>query len=318
MSILRFEKVSKALPFGFWLRKKQVLREVTLSVEKGEVYGFLGPNGAGKTTSMKCLLGLLFPDSGRVEMFGEEGPTLRARQRLGYLPEQPYFYPHLTGRELLHYFGRVFNIGGSEVRRRTDDLLEKVGLADDGDKLTRQYSKGMLQRLGVAQALINEPDLVVLDEPMTGLDPIGRREMKDIILGVAERGATVFLSSHILADAEALCDRVALLVDGRVLKEDTVAHLVEEHVEYFEAACDLPAGATLASFEARSFQDGRHFYRLGSVEQVDRWVDEVRSTGGRVYRLNPHRVTLEEYFVEAVSGRAAGSRPSATAGGKRS
>jgi ABC-2 type transport system ATP-binding protein len=302
MSILRLEKVAKSLPFGFWLRQKQILHEVSFSVQEGEVYGFLGPNGAGKTTTMKCLLGLLHPDSGEVEIFGERGPTLAARQRLGYLPEQPYFYPHLSGRELLAYFGRLFGIKGRELRVRCDELLERVGLAKDADKLTRQYSKGMLQRLGLAQALVNDPDLVLFDEPMTGLDPIGRREVKDLILDVRGRGATVFFSSHILSDAEALCDRVGVLMGGRVMRESSLAGLLEEQVQYWEAASEGVAPDSVTGFDPHSSQGDHHYYRLASEVEVDRWVDAVRTAGGRVYRIAPQRTTLEDYFVAVVKG----------------
>ena len=300
MAILKFDQVEKSLPFGFWLRKKEILKGVSLAVDQGEIYGFLGPNGAGKTTSMKCLLGLLFPDAGSVELFGDPGPTLAARQRLGYLPEQPYFYPHLRGRELLEYFGRLFGIRGPALRKKCEQLLEMVGLGDDGEKLTRQYSKGMLQRLGLAQALVNDPDLVILDEPMTGLDPIGRREIKDLIMGVKKRGATVFFSSHILSDAEALCDRVGLLVDGRIRLEDTVDNLLEEQIEYWQAACEGIEASALAGYEPRTSQGDRHFFRFHDAEEVDRWVEAVRAAGGKVYRVTPQRVTLEDYFFATV------------------
>jgi ABC-2 type transport system ATP-binding protein len=300
MPILRFEDVEKSLPFGFWLRKKKVLKGVSLAVEPGEIYGFLGPNGAGKTTSIKCLLGLLFPDSGSVELFGEPGPTLAARRRLGYLPERPYFYPHLKGRELLEYFGRLFGQRGSVLHDKCAELLELVGLPDDGEKLLGQYSKGMLQRLGVAQALINDPDLVILDEPMSGLDPIGRREVKDLIMSVKQRGATVFFSSHILSDAEALCDRVCLLVDGKLRLQASVDELLDERVEYWQAASEGLAADALPGYEAQTTQGDLTFYRLGTEDEVDRWVDAVRGAGGRVYRVTPQRATLEDYFVATV------------------
>ena len=248
MPIVRFEHVAKSLPHGFWLRRKPVLRDVTLNVRRGEVYGFLGPNGAGKTTSMKCLLGLLRPDRGKIEIFGQPGSEPAAREKLGYLPEHPYFYPHLTGRELIDYFGRLFGIPAAERRRRTDELLARVGMQERADQPLRQFSKGMMQRIGLAQALINEPELVILDEPMSGLDPVGRREIKDIILSLRDAGTTVFFSSHILADAEALCDRVGLLFNGRILRESTVADLLDEHVEYWEAACKV-IGAPPPAFE---------------------------------------------------------------------
>jgi ABC-2 type transport system ATP-binding protein len=303
MTILRFESVEKSLPFGFWLRKKEILRGVSLSVQQGEIYGFLGPNGAGKTTSIKCLLGLLYPDAGWVELFGERGdpgPTLAARRRLGYLPEQPYFYPHLKGRELLEYFGRLFGQRGAPLRKKAGELLEEVGLAGEGEKLLGQYSKGMLQRLGVAQALINDPDLVVFDEPMTGLDPIGRRHVKELIMAVKERGATVFFSSHILSDAEALCDRVGLLVGGQLRLEATLDDLLGERVDYWQAACEGLAPAALPGYTPRATQGNICFYHLDDDEAVDRWVDAVRKAGGSIYRVTPQRATLEDYFVATV------------------
>ena len=307
MGILEFREVVKALPFGFWLRKKDVLKGVSLSVQEGEIYGFLGPNGAGKTTSIKCLLGLLQPDSGSVSLFGQEGPTLAARRRLGYLPEQPYFYQHLNGLELLLYFGRLFGMRGAELREKAEELLGLVGLEGDGDKRLGQYSKGMLQRLGVAQALINDPDLVVLDEPMSGLDPIGRREVKDLILSVKQRGATVFFSSHILSDAEELCDRVCLLVDGKLRLEAPVDELLDERVEYWQAVSEDVEPGSLAGFEPVTTQGDLSFYRLHDEDQVDRWVDAVRAAGGSVYKITPHRATLEDYFVATVKDVRRGS-----------
>jgi len=306
MPILTFEDVEKALPFGFWLQKKQILKGVSLSVEEGEIYGFLGPNGAGKTTSIKCLLGLLEPDAGAVSLFGEPGATLAARRRLGYLPEQPYFYQHLKGRELLQYFGRLCDMGGAKLGARCDELLEMVGLADAGDKPLGQYSKGMLQRIGVAQALINEPDLVVLDEPMSGLDPIGRREVKDLIMSVKQRGATVFFSSHILSDAEELCDRVCLLVDGELRLEAPVDDLLDERVEYWQAVSEDVEPGTLRGYEPVATQGDLNFYRLHTEEEVDNWVDAVRAAGGSVYRLQPQRATLEDYFVATVKSTRSG------------
>lgn len=300
MGILELQDVEKALPFGFWLQKKKVLKGVSLSVREGEIYGFLGPNGAGKTTSIKCLLGLLQPDAGSVSLFGEPGPTLAARRRLGYLPEHPYFYQHLKGHELLEYFGRLFGIRGAALRSKANELLELVGLGADGDKALGQYSKGMLQRIGVAQALINDPDLVILDEPMSGLDPVGRREVKDLILAVKERGATVFFSSHILADAEQLCDRVCLLVDGKLRLEAPVDDLLDERIEYWLAVSEHVEPGALAGYEPVATQGDLSFYRLTDEGDVDRWVDQVRAAGGSVYRITPQRATLEEYFVAEV------------------
>lgn len=303
MPIVRFDGVAKSLPHGFWLRHKPVLHDVSLRVEAGEIYGFLGPNGAGKTTSMKCMLGLLTPDHGTIEIFGGSGTEPAARQKLGYLPEHPYFYPHLTGRELVDYFGRLFGLSRATRRQRTADLLGRVGMADNADTPIKQYSKGMLQRVGLAQALINDPELVVLDEPMSGLDPIGRREIKDIILGLREKGTTVFFSSHILGDAEALCDRVGLLFEGRILGESSVQGLLEERVRYWDTACEGVATKALTGFVHRAQQGNRLYFRFDDATLLDRWVDTVREAGGRVVQVAPHRVTLEDYFVATVRSR---------------
>ena len=295
MSILRFRDVEKSLPFGFWLRRKEILRGVSLAVDEGEIYGFLGPNGAGKTTSIKCLLGLLFPDAGAVELFGDPGPTLDARRRLGYLPEQPYFYPHLKGRELVEYFGRLFGLRGAPLRKKCDDLLEMVGLGADADKLTRQYSKGMLQRLGIAQALVNDPDLVILDEPMTGLDPIGRREVKELIHSVKQRGATVFFSSHSLGEVEQLCDRVAIVRAGALVADESLDEL-RAHAGH-QVTIRWPDAAAAAGpppdFMILEERDGRTW--TGMLQgPVDRLIDWL--AGRAVDDLSIGRPDLESLF----------------------
>jgi len=300
MSVVCFEHVAKSLPHGFWLRRKEVLRDVSLNVERGEVYGFLGPNGAGKTTSLKCLLGLLTPDSGTVKIFGQPGSEPEARRKLGYLPEHPYFYPHLTGRELVDYFGRLFDLSADVRKRRTDELIELVGMTAKASQPIKQYSKGMMQRIGMAQALINDPELVILDEPMSGLDPIGRREVKDIILNLKARGVTVFFSSHILADAEALCDRVGLLFDGRIVRESGVDELLDGRVQYWDASCDELRAEQVPGFESRSTQGDRLYFRIAAEEDLDRWIDTVRQAGGRVVQVSPHRHTLEDFFIGAL------------------
>jgi len=302
MSVVCFERVAKSLPHGFWLRRKQVLRDVSLTVERGEVYGFLGPNGAGKTTSLKCLLGLLSPDAGSVEIFGRPGSDPKARRKLGYLPEQPYFYPHLTGRELVDYFGRLFDLPADVRRRRTDELIELVGMSAKASQPIKQYSKGMMQRIGMAQALINDPELVILDEPMSGLDPIGRREVKDIILGLKARGTTVFFSSHILADAEVLCDRVGLLFEGRIVRESGVDELLEGRVQYWDATCDDLKPDQVPGHDCRATQGDRLYFRIAAADELERWIDTVRRAGGRVVQVSPHRYTLEDFFLGAIRG----------------
>ena len=216
-SALSIVDLHKQVRVGFRGRKVEILRGVDLNVEPGEVYGLLGPNGAGKTTTIKVVLGLMRPSSGTVAT-GDLG-----RESIGYLPENPYFYDYLSGREFLHLAGRLFGLDRETRRERVERLLDDVGLGDAADRHLRKYSKGMLQRIGIAQALINRPDLVLLDEPMTGLDPVGRVEVKRIIDGLRERGTTVVLNTHILADVGELCSRIGIMCSGRLRWQGTVA-----------------------------------------------------------------------------------------------
>ena len=217
MHAIEINTLTKEYRVGFWKsRVKRALSSLTLQVEPGEVFGLLGPNGAGKTTTLKILFRLVFPTSGTAQILGKELNDRAMHQRVGYLPEHPYFYEHLTPHELLHYTGRLFGLSRDALRRRVNQLLEQVGLTESRNVPLRRFSKGMVQRAGIAQALINDPDVVFLDEPMTGLDPIGRREVRDLVLQLREAKKTVFFSTHILSDAETLCDRVAILNRGQL------------------------------------------------------------------------------------------------------
>jgi ABC-2 type transport system ATP-binding protein len=214
MAILELSGISKSYRTHLSLRKYWILRGLSLSVRAGEIFGFVGTNGAGKTTTIKLALGLTFPDCGSIKLFGRPALRPAVRAKVGFLPENPYFYDYLTGAEFLDFHARLFGLSAADRRRRAVDLLERVGLANRGDRQLRYYSKGMLQRIGLAQALINDPELVILDEPMSGLDPIGRREVRDLILELKASGRTVFFSSHILSDTELICDRVGIIVRG--------------------------------------------------------------------------------------------------------
>ncbi len=216
-----------------YLDGKEVLKGVSLSVGRGEVFGFLGPNGAGKTTTMKCVLGLLEPDAGSVEVLGETGLSMEARERIGFMPENTYLYKYLTGREFLRFNGHFFRIPKDELEARIDSLLEKVGLDQAGDRLLSKYSKGMLQRAGLAQAMVNEPDVVFLDEPMSGLDPLGRKMVKDLILELKAKGATVVFNTHILSDVESICDHFAIIHRGAIIADEYVKNLKEPLESYF-------------------------------------------------------------------------------------
>ncbi|MCD5374934.1 ABC transporter ATP-binding protein [Candidatus Gracilibacteria bacterium] len=213
MDILQVQNIEKTLA------KKQVLHGISFDVKKGEIYGFLGPNGAGKTTTMKSILGLILPESGSIKIFGEEGLTMESKQRIGFMPENTYLYKHLTGREFLEFNGSFFGLKGEELKKTVDQLLVRVGIESSGDKYLKSYSKGMLQRVGLAQSIINKPELLFLDEPMSGLDPIGRKMVKDLLVELKEQGTTIFFNTHILADVESICDRISIINYGHLIVE---------------------------------------------------------------------------------------------------
>src|SRR5436190_7169517 len=226
MPAIVIDKLTKDFLVGFWRpRPYRALDRLSLSIEQGEVFGFLGPNGAGKTTTLKLLMQLVYPTAGRAEILGRPLGDLSVKRRIGYLPENPYFYDYLTAEELLAYFAALFGYPRSECRSRAARLLDEVGIAGERRLQLRKFSKGMLQRVGIAQALVNDPELVILDEPMSGLDPLGRRDVRALILALRDRGCTVFFSSHVLSDAEALCNRVAILAKGRLVAAGSLADM---------------------------------------------------------------------------------------------
>src|SRR5829696_1416173 len=220
------DNLAKDYAVGFWRRRPyRALDRLSIDIEPGEVFGFLGPNGAGKTTTLKLLMQLIYPTSGRAEILGRPVGDVEVKRRIGYLPESPYFYDYLTAEELLDYFARLFGYDRAERARRVSALLDQVGIAGERRLPLRKFSKGMVQRVGIAQALINDPEVVFLDEPMSGLDPLGRREVRNLILSLRDRGCTVFFSSHVLSDAEALCNRVAVLARGRLVANGRISDL---------------------------------------------------------------------------------------------
>jgi len=282
------------------------LRGVDLSVPPGVLYGFLGPNGAGKTTTLKVLAGLLRPDKGSVSLLGRPAGEREARSRLGFLPEAPYFYDYLTGAELLRFFGRLLGMTPAALREQVPALLKLVGLESKGGLPLRKYSKGMLQRVGLAQALLNDPELVILDEPMSGLDPIGRREIRDLILSLKAQGKTVFFSSHILADAESICDEVAILVAGKVVQQGNLEQLLGGEVRFWDvtlvgwAAEGLPHPA--ASVVTR--HTDRLLLRVEREGDLQAVLDASRTAGARIESVVPHKASLEELFLSHMPGGA--------------
>ena len=299
-------ELTKDYPVGFWRKRpRRVLDRLSLQVGAGEVFGFLGPNGAGKTTTLKLLLQLVFPTSGHAFIFGRPPGDLGAKRRLGYLPENPYFYDHLTAEELLTYYGGLLGLRAADRRVRVTALLDEVGLGADRRQALRKFSKGMLQRVGIAQALLNEPDLVILDEPMSGLDPLGRRDVRALILRLRDRGCTVFFSSHVLSDAEALCSRVAILAKGRLVGSGNLTEMLAFHVRGWELVVADLRDDVVARFGARvksavPIGAGRFQLELPAETPPDQLLADVITAGGRLVSLNPIRETLEDVFVERV------------------
>ena len=299
--VIEVRDLHKVFPVGFRRRKVYAVRGISFQVQPGDIFGFLGPNGAGKTTSIKVLTGLIRPSRGEVRLFGRDVEDLQVRQRLGYLPEQPYFYDYLTPVELLDHFGRLFGVPAATRARRIDELLAAVGLRDARTRTLRKFSKGMLQRVGIAQALINDPDLVMLDEPLTGLDPIGRKEIMDLVLSLKERGKTVFFSSHILSDIERVCDRVAILRAGTLVAHGTLDELLTREGLLVEIEFALPAGVEPApAFEVVERLGGR---LRGHVDEgrVEATLSALIQQGARIHSVVRRRQSLEDLFLsEAI------------------
>ena len=308
-NVVELEGVSKSFPSGFWRRRVRVLVDISFSVRRNEIVGFLGPNGAGKTTTMKILNGLATADTGRISIFGEPiGGRRDDRRRIGYMPEQPYFYEYLTGDEFLSLCGRLTGMNGGEIRRRSREMLERVGLSGAEGKSIRKYSKGMMQRLGLAQALLHDPELVILDEPMSGLDPMGRMEVRSLIHGLKKLGKTVFFSSHIIADVEALCDRVVMIDRGRKVAEGAVEELVGGEIQYVEVVfsplTDPTAAAALnVPAELGSVQGDTLVLRSKDLAEADTWIRRMREAGIPLSSLQPMKRRLEDIYVERLASR---------------
>ncbi len=305
MSVIRTALLSKSYNPGLGKRRVDALRSLTMSVEEHEIFGFLGPNGAGKTTTMKILMGLIFPTGGEARIFDRPIGDPEAKRRLGFLPEHPYFYDHLTGAEILDYLGSLFGIPGWLRRKRAGELLERVGLSHAADQPLRGYSKGMLQRIGIAQALINDPWLVILDEPMSGLDPIGRKEVRDLILSLRAERRTVFFSTHILSDVEVVCDRVVILDKGSVVAQAPLGELIAlagSEMELVAVKAGPEARGALARLPSAKLSDSgdRLLVRLPQ-EHASQALDLLRTHGATVLAMTPVRKSLEEIFMARVT-----------------
>ena len=302
--MLRVHDLRKTFDPGLFEARVNALRGVSFAVAAGEVFGFLGPNGAGKTTTIKAIVGLVRPDAGEIEVCGHPHTAIEARRRLGFAPESPAFYQHLSGGEFLRFCAALLRVPGGEVERRVAALLERVGMAAHAGRPMRTYSKGMLQRVSLAQALLSEPALLILDEPMSGLDPIGRREVRDLILEQRRRGTTIFFSSHIIPDVETICDRVAVLVDGEVRAAGAVRDLLAIEAEEYELAFVGAAPAPLRTpVTARHTGTEVSWARVRAGDR-DELVRELSQAGVRLVSLVPVRSSLEEFLLRS-SGRGA-------------
>jgi len=315
MSAIEISGLTKDYPVGFWRKRpRRALDGLSLRVEPGEVFGFLGHNGAGKTTTLKLLTGLIFPTEGSATIQGRLIGTPEAFRNIGYLPENPYFYDYLTPDELLDYFSRFFPMSAEQRRERREIVLEQAGLTEFRNVALRKFSKGMLQRIGVAQAMLHDPEILLLDEPMSGLDPVGRREVRNLILQLKSEGKTVFFSTHILSDAEALCDRVAILHRGKLVGVGQISEFLKLQ-SGFEAVIEscpaplLPRLQALAAGPMTAF--GAHHRLEVAEEKVPEFLGYCAGNGIRLLSLNPLRFSLEDYFVELLRSGEPSSEPAA-------
>ncbi len=286
-----------------WQSSSTVLFDVSFSVGYGEIFGFLGPNGAGKTTTMKILLGLMGASSGSVELLGMPSTDVQVHKRIGYLPESPYFYDYLTAEEFLTFYGGLAGLNKTELPRRITELLDKVGLSEARTRPLRKFSKGMLQRIGLAQALIHDPELVILDEPMSGLDPVGRKEVRDIILSLRDQGKTVFFSTHIISDVELICDRVGIIAKGKMLALGRIEEMVgRQCADSVEVVCEGFAGESHPVIKAsaqRLLQRGsRCWMVIPGHAQLEPVLDAIRQSNGKLISVVPHKGSLEDIFLE--------------------
>jgi ABC-2 type transport system ATP-binding protein len=301
--VVRVEGLVKDFRVGLGVRRKRVLDGISFSVSEGEIFGFVGPNGAGKTTTLKILMGLIFATEGRAAIVGHDVRETEFRRHVGFLPENPYFYDYLTGREILKFYARLSGLPRVLIGKRVDTLLEWVGLVHAADSRLRTYSKGMLQRIGIAQALVHDPRVVFLDEPMSGLDPIGRKEIRDLILRLREEGKTVFMNTHILTDVEMVCDRVAIIVKGKIRYEGTT----QQFLGVGRSETDIVFASLRAELASRFEERGAVLREVGdrlevrvAEKDVSAVLREALEAGAEVVSVAAHRASLETIFLSAV------------------
>lgn len=303
MHAIEIDNITKSYPVGFWKKQfRPALKGLSLSVERGETFGFVGPNGAGKTTTLKLLMGIIFPTAGSAHILGKDIADAEIKKKIGFLPEQPYFYDYLNPSELLDYYASLSGVSATERKKRIPELLERVGLADSARKQLRKFSKGMLQRVGIAQAIIHDPEVIFLDEPMSGLDPIGRHEIREMIQGLKDAGKTIFFSTHILSDVEALCDRVAVVHRGELRGIGVMNELRSstggKTEVIWEGSGSVPHVAELLM---ESHVAGDLVRATVASENLDKLLERLREHQGRLISVTPLHGTLEQYFLSRTS-----------------
>ena len=307
MHAIEIQNLSKSYAVGFLKKQlRPALKSLNLTIESGETFGFLGPNGAGKTTTLKLLMGLIFPTSGSAQIMGKNCLDPEVKRKIGFLPEQPYFYDYLSAPELLDYYARLSGVAAVERERRIPSLLARVGLADVGKLQLRKFSKGMLQRVGIAQAIVHDPEVLFLDEPMSGLDPLGRHEVRELIQGLKDQGKTIFFSTHILSDAEALCDRVAIIHKGELrgvgVVNDLRSSSAEKSEVIWQGAAALPAVSGLMT---ECHITGDTVRATVASSALDAVLEKLRQQQARLVSVTPLEGTLEEYFLSKTQEREA-------------
>jgi ABC-2 type transport system ATP-binding protein len=304
-SVISARGLRKAFRSGFWMRSAEAVRGVSFDVAEGEIFGFIGPNGAGKTTTIKMLTGLILPSGGEAWIRGVRVPEPESRRGLGFMPEGTFFHEYLTGREFLDFHGRLLGVPPRARAEQIPQLLARVGLARAAEVRIRRYSKGMRQRVGLAQALIGDPDLLILDEPMSGLDPIGRKDVRELILTLRDEGKTIFFTSHILSDAELLCDQAAVILGGEIAHQGYLEDLLGREIEGVDLAVEGISEAVYEELarEARRavVQGPRFLFEFCDENQAEKALDRVRSERGRIRSLTPRRRGLEDLLVRGMS-----------------
>ena len=300
---IEIDNLTKEYPYGFLnLKKKTSLEGLTMQVEAGEVFGFLGPNGAGKSTTIKLLMNLIFPTSGHARLLGKPTTNVEMHRDIGYLPEQPYFYDYLTAAEVLDYFAKFYDLAPADRKARVQNMLKKVGLETAGKIQLRKYSKGMLQRVGLAQAILHDPQLVILDEPMSGLDPVGRREVRDIILELKNAGKTILFSTHILPDAEMLCDRVGVIVGGKLQGIGAPGEIVGIKAQEMEILFALSSlDKSDSTLIAKATRTGDRYHLQVAEQDLYAALDQLRDAGAKILSVAQVKPSLEEYFMHLVA-----------------